>query len=95
MIIQSPNYVNPKSAKDIDKIFRENFEAGPNGYFVGKSLSPPDDLRFDLDAMNNMIDKYPIKKYHITDDMLKNRLIKLKLDFNIVDSILLEVKKKD
>ena len=86
IIIQSPNYVNPKSAKDIDKIFRENFEESPNGYFVGESLSPPDDLRFDLDAMGNMIKKYPIKKYHVTDDMLKNRLTKLKLDFNMVDS---------
>ena len=72
-VIASKKYSNPKSSKDIEKIFTENFDNSPHGYLIGDSLSPPDTLNFNQRLMDILINKSPISKYYITEDILKNK----------------------
>ena len=85
-VIASKKYSNPKSSKDIEKIFAENFDNSPHGYLIGDSSSPPDTLNFNQRLKDILIKRSPISKYYITEDILKNKLIKLGLKSNIRDS---------
>lgn len=85
-VIISKKFNNPKSSKDIEKIFSENFENSPHGYLIGDLLTPPDTLNFNQRLMDILINNSPISKFYITENILKNKLEKLILKSNKTDS---------
>lgn len=85
-VIASKKFNNPKSSKDIEKIFSENFDNSPHGYLIGDSLTPPETLNLNQKLMDILINNSLISKFYITEDILKNKLEKLILKLNKTDS---------
>jgi deoxyribodipyrimidine photolyase len=43
-ITQSNNFINPKSSKDIDRIFKKNLNISPDGYLVNEAIPIPNNI---------------------------------------------------
>jgi cryptochrome len=85
-VIQSNNFSNPKSSKDIEKIFAEKYEHSPHGYIIGDSLLPPSNLNIDKKKMEVLIHESTISEFYISEDILKNKLMELESKSKITDS---------
>lgn len=64
-VIKKINYTDPKSMKDIDKIFKNNLDQDPDGYLVGESLPPPKHISTDNEIMNSLVNNNQLSRYYL------------------------------
>ena len=76
-VIRSEDFINPKSLKDIDKIFANNLETDPDGYLVGESLAPPKQIKPNINVMQSLANNDILSKYYIPFTDLQQEAMKI------------------
>ena len=72
-ITQSNNFINPKSSKDIDRIFKKNLNISPDGYLVDEAIPIPHNICTDSLVLETVIQDTQASQYYVPCEEIRQK----------------------